>query len=359
MVNGTLSGTKLTATNVNINRKIIMGPWNILLDQDSKVLHFTYKTVQQFQILREDSITVTAPYAPTNDSMVFENITSSISSPGAPQNLQVSSRNGTSIAITFTAPSSNGGSAITDYKIVTTPGTQWSTSVGTADPTTQTVNNSTLTTNTISSLEPGNSYSIAVSAKNSSGTYGSTVTINDSTSLFSCTTVGSINYNVDATNSASSITCIAPLSANASLSSHSSLTIGRGHLISTGVLYTLMPTTYQNDLVAIDLTNANTSGQPQVIIKRGNTNTTVDFKNVVSGSSGTSASSYVQFNLRDTGSTSTILQVYIVHPTTLNTYIWSFKDSLSNNGLSGNSYQPNTLTNNWTWVGYIPGIASS
>ena len=357
MVNGTLSGTKLSASNVNINRKIIMGQWNILLDQDSKVLHFTYKTVQQFQIVREDSITVTTPYAPTNDSMIFSTITSGIVAPGAPRNLAISSRSGNSIGISFDAPSYDGGASISDYKIVTTVGTQWSTSVTTADAAVATVNNGSTRTATISSLEPGNRYTFAVSAKNSSSAYGSATSISDSTLLYGCTSSTAINYNPDANNQGTNTTCIEPLTANSGLTSFSTLTIARGHLVSGGALQTLMPATYNADLAALNLTNANTSGQPQVAIKRGDTNTTVDIKSITTGSSGSAATSYVQFNLRDTGSTTTTLRLYITHPTTKNTYIWSFEDSLSGNGLSANAYQPNGSTNNWQWVGIIPGIS--
>jgi len=358
MVNGTLSGTKLSVTNVNINRKIIMGEWNILLDQDSKVLHFTYKKVQQFQIAREDSITVTTPYRPTNDSMTFTVTSSGITAPGAVRNLAITGRTGNSIAISFDAPSSNGGSAITDYKIATAVGTQWSTSVTIADAAVGTINNGTTRTATISNLEAGNRYTITVSATNASSSYGSSLSKSDSTLLFACTSSSAINYNADATNSSSSATCIEPLTANSSLTSFSTLTIARGHLVSGGALQTLIPSAYNSDLASINLTNANTSGQPQVIIKRGNTNTTVDVKSIASGSSGAggAVNSYVQFNLRDTGSTTTTIQVYITHPTTKNTYIWSFQDSLSGNGLTGNAYQPNGISNNWQWVGIISGV---
>ena len=209
------------------------------------------------------------------------------------------------------------------------------------------------------SLEAGNRYTITVSARNGSSGYGSEfITKVTSTLLFGCTSSTAINYNADATNSSSSATCIEPLTANSSLTSFSTLTIARGHLVSGGALQTLIPSAYNSDLASINLTNANTSGQPQVIIKRGNTNTTVDVKSIASGSSGAggAVNSYVQFNLRDTGSTTTTIQVYITHPTTKNTYIWSFQDSLSGNGLTGNAYQPNGISNNWQWVGIISGV---
>ena len=363
MVNGTLSGTKLTAKNVNINRKIIMGEWNILLDQDSKVLHFTYKNIQQFQIVREDSITITTPYTPANDSMIFSNIVSGITAPGAPRNLQVTSKDGDDISISYVIPSYNGGAAISDYKIVLTPGTKWSNSYSTTDANTQTINNGTTTTRTISSLEPGNRYSIAVSAKNASSSYGSAITINDSTLLFGCTNDSTINYNPEATNQSTSITCINALSNNTSIGTpHSSLTIARAHLEtgapSTNILNNLMPATHQGALATIDFANINSAGDPWIMLKRSDVNNTdVDFKSIASGGSG--SSSYVQFNLRDTGSTTTTIFLYIVHPRTKNTYVWSFQDSLSGNGLTGNAYQPNVNTNNWQWVKYITGTASN
>lgn len=360
MVNGTLSGTKLSVTNVNINRKIIMGEWNILLDQDSKVLHFTYKKVQQFQIAREDSITVTTPYRPTNDSMTFTVTSSGITAPGAVRNLAITGRTGNSIAISFDAPSSNGGSAITDYKIATAVGTQWSTSVTTADAAVTTINNGTTRTATISNLEAGNRYTITVSATNASSSYGSSLSKSDSTLLFACTSSSAINYNADATNSSSSATCIEPFPASATGSSFASCNISRADLISGGQLQNLIPATYNSDLAAIDLSNANSSGQPQVMIKRGDTNTTNDIYNITVG--GTSAAlSYVQFNLRDTGSSSTTWYIYITHPTTKNTYVWAFENTQSGSSAGVIAYAPssNKLRDNWRWIKIIPGVNTS
>jgi hypothetical protein len=80
MVNATLTGTQIQSNKVNIRKRVIMGPWNIALAQDSKVLHFTYKGIKQFQIAKDNTITVSEPYIPTNDSMTF----STLSSGGSP-----------------------------------------------------------------------------------------------------------------------------------------------------------------------------------------------------------------------------------------------------------------------------------
>lgn len=74
MVNATLSGTQIQSNKVNIRKRVILGPWNIALAQDSKVLHFTYKGIKQFQIARDNTIVSSEPYIPNNDSMTFSNI---------------------------------------------------------------------------------------------------------------------------------------------------------------------------------------------------------------------------------------------------------------------------------------------
>ena len=73
MVNATLSGTTIQSNKVNIRKRVILGPWNIALAQDSKVLHFTYKGIKQFQIAKDNTIVSSEPYIPTNDSMTFSN----------------------------------------------------------------------------------------------------------------------------------------------------------------------------------------------------------------------------------------------------------------------------------------------
>ena len=74
MVNATLSGTQIQSNKVNIRKRVILGPWNIALAQDSKVLHFTYKGIKQFQIARDNTIISSEPYIPNNDSMTFSTI---------------------------------------------------------------------------------------------------------------------------------------------------------------------------------------------------------------------------------------------------------------------------------------------
>lgn len=84
MVNATLTGTQIQSNKVNIRKRVVMGPWNIALDQDSKVLHFTYKGIKQFQIAKDNTITTSEPYIPNNDSMTFSTLTSSGSNNSTP-----------------------------------------------------------------------------------------------------------------------------------------------------------------------------------------------------------------------------------------------------------------------------------
>ncbi len=74
MVNATLTGTQIQSNKVNIRKRVILGPWNIALAQDSKVLHFTYKGIKQFQISQDNTIVTSEPYIPTDDSMTFSTI---------------------------------------------------------------------------------------------------------------------------------------------------------------------------------------------------------------------------------------------------------------------------------------------
>jgi len=84
MVNATLSGTQIQSNKVNIRKRVILGPWNIALDQDSKVLHFTYKGIKQFQIAKDNTIVSSEPYLPNNDSMTFSTLNTQPTTPQTP-----------------------------------------------------------------------------------------------------------------------------------------------------------------------------------------------------------------------------------------------------------------------------------
>ena len=78
------------------------------------------------------------------------------SAPDAPENMVITSTTSTSIAIMWSPPANNGGSAVTSYSVMVSGGT---TSTTTA----------TMTSTTISGLTPNTMYTISVLAVNSAG----------------------------------------------------------------------------------------------------------------------------------------------------------------------------------------------
>ena len=94
-----------------------------------------------------------------------KNFTKAITTvPGAPTGLTAGTITSNSIALSWTAPSSNGGSSITDYLVSFTP------SVGSAS-----------TSYTLFELNPGTTYTITVSAVNGVGTGYASSSITETT----------------------------------------------------------------------------------------------------------------------------------------------------------------------------------
>ena len=96
------------------------------------------------------------------DDVAFITLTAAASVPGAPTGLTVTSISDTSADVSWTAPSNDGGSAISDYVVEYRPSTSttW-TAVGSV---------SAATTETITGLTSGLTYVIRVSAVNTTGT---------------------------------------------------------------------------------------------------------------------------------------------------------------------------------------------
>ena len=81
----------------------------------------------------------------------------------------ITSTTSTSIAITWSTPANNGGSAVTSYSVMVSGGTTSTTTT-------------TMTSTTISGLTPNTMYIISVSAVNSAGS-GSSVDMTETTLL--------------------------------------------------------------------------------------------------------------------------------------------------------------------------------
>ena len=108
--------------------------------------------------------------------------------PSAPTSLSTSPSN-SSVVLTWVAPGSTGGSSITDYKIEYSPdsGTTWNTFTHAA---------STATTQTVTSLTPGTTYTFRVSAINAVGTSSPSATATGTPLYITLSSLPTINLNV-------------------------------------------------------------------------------------------------------------------------------------------------------------------
>ena len=128
-----------------------------------------------------------------------------VGAPGAPTNLSATPASGQA-ALTWTAPSNNGGSAITDYVIEysSSGGTSWSTFSHTA---------STATSITVTGLTNGTVYTFRVSARNASGTGATSSTTTATPGAPGAPTNLGVSLNqVSGTSHTASVTWTAPAS---------------------------------------------------------------------------------------------------------------------------------------------------
>ena len=114
-------------------------------------------TVSASSLTAGTAYTYTA-YATTSAGTVYSNtgiFTTAATSPGAPTSVSAALGN-TQVTVSFTAPASDGGAAITSYTVTSTPGSL--TATGASSPI------------TITGLTNGTSYTFTVTATNSAGT---------------------------------------------------------------------------------------------------------------------------------------------------------------------------------------------
>jgi large repetitive protein len=177
------------------------GAWTNITDGVSSATSATLtglsnNVIHEFRVAATNSVG-TGAYSTAAEA------TPALSAPGAPTNL-VATAGSSQVAMSWTAPSDNGGSAITDYVVEhSTNGTTW---VVFADGV------STATNATITGLTNGQAYTVRVAAKNAIGT-GNYVTSGPVTPVSSATVPGApTNLAATAGNAQVSLTWTAPVS---------------------------------------------------------------------------------------------------------------------------------------------------
>ena len=138
-------------------------------------------TEYTFQVRAVNSVGNSAASTAVTETTDAETL---ITAPGAPTSLSATAQTGgTSVELDWTAPSDNGGAAITDYETSSDDGTTW---VSTS---------STSTTHTVSSLDKGTEYTFQVRAINSAGNGTASASVTETTA----TTVPGAPTSLDAT----------------------------------------------------------------------------------------------------------------------------------------------------------------
>ena len=138
-------------------------------------------TEYTFQVRAVNSVGNSAASTAVTETTDAETL---ITAPGAPTSLSATAQTGgTSVELDWTAPSDNGGAAITDYETSSDDGTTW---VSTS---------STVTTYTVTGLDKGTEYTFQVRAINSAGNGTASASVTETTA----TTVPGAPTSLDAT----------------------------------------------------------------------------------------------------------------------------------------------------------------
>jgi hypothetical protein len=111
-----------------------------------------------------------------------------VSAPGAPASVVATATGKRSATVAFTAPASNGGSVVTSYTAISTPG-----------GVTKTLTQAGGGTFTFDGLQPGTSYTFAVTATNANGTSAAATSSSIKTTAPDVATLTSISFTDDGT----------------------------------------------------------------------------------------------------------------------------------------------------------------
>jgi hypothetical protein len=114
-----------------------------------------------------------------------------VSAPGAPASVVASATGKRTATVDFTAPASNGGSVVTSYTAISTPGGF-----------TKTLTQAGGGTFTFDGLQPGTSYTFAVTAKNANGTSSATTSSSIKTTAADVASLTSITFTDDGSGTA-------------------------------------------------------------------------------------------------------------------------------------------------------------
>lgn len=114
-----------------------------------------------------------------------------VSAPGAPASVVATATGKRTATVAFTAPASNGGSVVTSYTAISTPG-----------GVTKTLTQAGGGTFTFDGLQPGTSYTFAVTAKNANGTSSATTSSSIKTTAADVASLTSITFTDDGSGTA-------------------------------------------------------------------------------------------------------------------------------------------------------------
>jgi sugar lactone lactonase YvrE len=134
-----------------------------------------------------------SPFAAAEPQAIVAPVVSApvVSAPGAPASVVATATGKRSATVAFTAPASNGGSVITSYTATSTPG-----------GVTKTLTQAGSGTFTIDGLQPGTSYTFAVTAKNANGTSAATTSNSIKTTAADVASLTSITFTDDGSGTA-------------------------------------------------------------------------------------------------------------------------------------------------------------
>lgn len=187
---------------VDIQVTGITGPVTVCLDgaPTDSIFHFTggqwvelpSRTYADGQVCG-----VTTSFSPFTAAEPPTTVTPVNSAPGAPASVVATATGKRGASVVFSAPSSNGGSAITSYTAISTPG-----------GVTKTLTQAGSGTFNFDGLQPGTSYTFAVTAKNANGTSSATTSSSIKTTAADVASLTSITFTDDGSGTAGKLSWV-------------------------------------------------------------------------------------------------------------------------------------------------------